>query len=189
MILYYIYNFVIAVILLNVLIALYNSAYEDITENAIDEYLALFAQKTMQFVRAPDENVYIAPFNLIEITCLSVPFEWWMPKHRYEQLNDLVMGVVYSPLLLLTALLETRTARKVRWNRNRGESDEDEVEEWEELEGEVDLEGSGWGKRVEESSPDVVVDGTLKAVNLLREEVKELKAMIKELREMKGGGS
>ena len=36
LILYYIYNFVIIVILLNVLIALYNSAYEDITSNAID---------------------------------------------------------------------------------------------------------------------------------------------------------
>jgi hypothetical protein len=48
------------VVLLNILIALYNSAYEDITDNAIDEYMALFAQKTMQFVRAPDENVFIA---------------------------------------------------------------------------------------------------------------------------------
>lgn len=46
--------------LLNILIALYNSAYEDITDNAIDEYMALFSQKTMQFVRAPDENVFIA---------------------------------------------------------------------------------------------------------------------------------
>lgn len=80
--LYYIYNFVIIVILLNILIALYNSAYEDITGNATDEYLALFAQKTMQFVRAPDENVFIAPFNLIEIVCLIVPFEWWMPRGK-----------------------------------------------------------------------------------------------------------
>lgn len=47
-------------VLLNILIALYNSAYEDITDNAIDEYMALFSQKTMQFVRAPDENVFIA---------------------------------------------------------------------------------------------------------------------------------
>lgn len=46
--------------LLNILIALYNSAYEDITDNAIDEYMALFSLKTMQFVRAPDENVFIA---------------------------------------------------------------------------------------------------------------------------------
>ena len=41
LILYYIYCFVIMVVLLNVLIALYNSAYEDITDNATDEYLAL----------------------------------------------------------------------------------------------------------------------------------------------------
>lgn len=41
LILYYIYNFIIVVILLNVLIALYNSAYEDITNNAIDEFMAL----------------------------------------------------------------------------------------------------------------------------------------------------
>ena len=46
-------------VLLNILIALYNSAYQDITDNAIDEYMALFSQKTMQFVRAPDENVFI----------------------------------------------------------------------------------------------------------------------------------
>lgn len=59
-ILYYIFTFVVMVILLNILIALYNSAYEDITDNAVDEYMALFAQKTIQFVRAPDENVFIA---------------------------------------------------------------------------------------------------------------------------------
>jgi hypothetical protein len=46
-------------VLLNILIALYNSAYEDISSNATDEYMAIFAQKTMQFVRAPDENVFI----------------------------------------------------------------------------------------------------------------------------------
>ena len=41
LILYYIFTFVVMVILLNILIALYNSAYEDITANAIDEYMAL----------------------------------------------------------------------------------------------------------------------------------------------------
>jgi hypothetical protein len=48
------------IVLLNILIALYNSAYEDITGNATNEYLALFAHRTLQFVRAPDENVFIA---------------------------------------------------------------------------------------------------------------------------------
>jgi len=41
MILYYVFAFIVMVILLNILIALYNQAYTDITENAIDEYLAL----------------------------------------------------------------------------------------------------------------------------------------------------
>jgi hypothetical protein len=40
-ILYYIFTFVVMVVLLNILIALYNSAYEDITDNAADEYMAL----------------------------------------------------------------------------------------------------------------------------------------------------
>lgn len=72
-ILYYLFNFIVMIgtsplpslyptnilVLLNILIALYNSAYDDISGNAIDEYMGLFAQKTMQFVRAPDENVFI----------------------------------------------------------------------------------------------------------------------------------
>ena len=53
------------VILLNVLIALYNSAYEDITGNADDEYMALFAQKTMQFV-------YATPISIRSCTKLTV---------------------------------------------------------------------------------------------------------------------
>src|SRR5277367_2579468 len=108
LILYYIFTFVVMVILLNILIALYNSAYQDITDNAIDEYMALFAQKTMRFVRAPDENVFIAPFNLIEVFFLIIPFEWWMDANCYERLNNYVMAVIYSPLLTVTAYHEAR---------------------------------------------------------------------------------
>ncbi|KAK1818921.1 Calcium channel yvc1, partial [Friedmanniomyces endolithicus] len=159
----------------------------DITENAIDEYLALFSQKTIQFVRAPDENVYIAPFNLIEIVFLSLPFEWWMGKARYAHLNDTVMGVIYSPLLLLTAFLETRTARMVKFNRSRHESDDDTIEEWEQMSAELDVEGSGWGKRVEESKPNVVTDAALLECQKMREEIKELKEMIRGLHGSNGG--
>jgi hypothetical protein len=112
-ILYYIFTFVVMVILLNILIALYNSAYEDITENAIDEYMALFSQKTMQFVRAPDENVFIAPFNLIETVFLILPFEWWMADATYEKLNNYIMAIIYSPLLVVTAYFETKEAQHV----------------------------------------------------------------------------
>ena len=167
-----------ASVLLNILVALFNSAYEDITENAVDEYMALFSQKTMQFVRAPDENVFIAPFNLVEIFCLIIPFEWWISRARYERLNDAVMVVIYSPLLLLTSAYETHTAVEVRWNRKRGEADEDTVEEWEQLEGEVDYEGEGWSKAVGRTKPNVEVDGTLSAVRELKKEIEELKEQL-----------
>ena len=186
-ILYYIFTFLIMVVLLNILIALYNSAYEDITDNAIDEYMALFSQKTMQFVRAPDENVFIAPLNLIEIFCLIIPFEWWMPRKIYAKLNDYVMAVVYSPLLLIAAWFERRSALKVRSNRRRGEEDDDTVEEWEQMAGEVDFEGEGWDKKVEAAKPDIEQDQATVCVMELRAEVKELKLMLKTLLERKEG--
>ncbi|KAI7304865.1 hypothetical protein KC315_g14961, partial [Hortaea werneckii] len=176
------------VILLNVLIALYNSAYEDITQNAIDEYLALFSQKTIQFVRAPDENVFIAPFNLIEIICLSIPFEWWMSKQSYERLNDIVMGIIYSPLLVVTAYTEQQTARQVKFNRSRHESDDDTIEEWEQMLDQTDFEGSGWHKRVEDSKPNVIQDDTAIKVEKLQQQVAELMEMLKARQQSNGGG-
>lgn len=185
-ILYYIFTFLVMVVLLNILIALYNSAYEDITDNAVDEFMALFAQKTMQFVRAPDENVFIAPLNLIEIFCLIIPFEWWMPRDYYAKLNDVVMGVVYSPLLLIAALFEVRSARHVRSNRKRGEADDDNVEEWEQMAGEVDFERDGWKKTVERVKPNVEEDQATTEVRALKGEVAELKGMLVKLLEMQG---
>lgn len=168
-------------VLLNILIALYNSAYADITDNAIDEYMALFSQKTMQFVRAPDENVFIAPFNLIEVFLLILPFEWWMSTVKYERLNNYVMGVIYSPLLLVTAWLETKDAYKVQGNRRLGESDEDEVQEWEQNGvGEMDFEADGWAKTVEGSRPNVETEAAVLEIRGLRKQVEELKKMLEE---------
>lgn len=176
------------VILLNILIALYNSAYEDITQNAVDEYMALFSQKTMQFVRAPDENVFIAPFNLIEMFFLILPFEWWMSDAKYEKLNDCVMAVIYSPLLIITAALEQREARVVRDNRRRGEEDEDTVHEWEQVLNECDFEADGWDKKVQASKPNVEFDTAVLEVRKLREEVSELKTLLYTLTEKTWGG-
>jgi len=187
-ILYYIFTFVVMVILLNVLIALYNSAYEDITQNAIDEYMALFSQKTMQFVRAPDENVFIAPFNLIEMFFLILPFEWWMDEKRYDKLNDMVMAVIYSPLLVITAMFEQQEAWVVRDNRRRGEDDEDTTMEWEQVLGGCDFEADGWDKKVQASRPNVEFDTAVLEVRQLRKEVSELKDMMKMLIEGKKEG-
>ncbi|KZF23335.1 hypothetical protein L228DRAFT_219586 [Xylona heveae TC161] len=181
-ILYYIFTFVVMVVLLNILIALYNSAYEDITDNAIDEYMALFSQKTMQFVRAPDENVFIPPFNLIEMLLLILPFEWWMPKATYERVNDYVMGVIYSPLLLLTAWIESRQAADVTSNRQRGEEDDDTIEEWEQMGNHIDFETEGWSKEVAHTAPNVEINATLLEVRELKDQIKELKSLVEDLR-------
>ncbi|KAF2089706.1 hypothetical protein K490DRAFT_37815 [Saccharata proteae CBS 121410] len=188
-ILYYVFTFVVMVVLLNILIALYNSAYEDITDNAIDEYMALFAHKTLQFVRAPDENVFIAPFNLVELFGLILPFEWWLSDYHYGRLNDVVMGVIYSPLLLVTAYLETKQAHKVRFNRKRGEEDDDTIEEWEQLAGQCDFEADGWGKKCEGVRPEIGVDRAMVEIKGLRKEIGELKELVVGLREGKGMGS
>jgi hypothetical protein len=186
-ILYYLYTFILMVILLNILIALYNSAYESVTDNAIDEYLCLFAAKTMQFVRAPDENVFIAPFNLIELFGLIIPFEWWMPKDRYERLNNYVMGVIYSPMLVVTAWLEVRTARQVNRNRSRNESDDDTVEEWEQLEvdGLIDFESDGWDKKVQATKPNIETDTAVIEIRELKSRIEALSKAVESLKDGK----
>jgi hypothetical protein len=176
-ILYYCFTFIVMVILLNVLIALYNSAYEDIYDNADDEYLALFAQKTMQFIRAPDENVFIAPFNLLEIV-LVVLFEWWVPKRQYELINDAVMAVVYSPLLVLAAFAERKAAAEILSNRSRGEEDDDRIEEWEQLADEVDFETDGWDKTCTSVAANVEEDPSVVEVRQLRSEVEQLRGVV-----------
>ncbi|CAK7272403.1 Calcium channel yvc1 [Sporothrix epigloea] len=183
-ILYYCFTFIVMVVLLNILIALYNSAYEDIYDNADDEYLALFAHKTMQFVRAPDENVFIPPFNLIEVFFLTVPLEWWMSKRTYQRINDVVMGIVYSPLLLIAAYFETRTAYDILGNRRRGDEDDDTVEEWEQFAvngNGVDFEQDGWKKTVEQVKPNVEDELAVVEVRQLRSEVAELKQLLQAL--------
>lgn len=186
-VLYYIFTFTVMVILLNILIALYNSAYEDITGNALDEYMALFAQKTMQYVRAPDENVFIAPFNLVEIFCLIIPIEWWCPKETYMRLNDYVMAFLYSPLLVVAAYFEKRSAVHVKSNRKRGEEDDDTIEEWEQMADSLDMEAEGWTKSVEGAKGNVEDDQATLEVRKLREEVKEMKELIKSLAKGKKG--
>lgn len=189
-ILFYLFTFVIMVILLNILIALYNTSYEDISDNSNDEYLALFSQKCLRFVRAPDENVFIPPFNLLEILLLVVPFEWWMRKHNYERLNTMVMGLIYSPLLFMTAWHETRDASKIIWNRRRGEEDDDSVEEWEVLNWKPDAEAHAngtsaprqgdpeWCRLVAETSPDPAKNPVLEELAAVKREVEALKGSL-----------
>ncbi|KAL2834879.1 hypothetical protein BDW59DRAFT_611 [Aspergillus cavernicola] len=185
-ILYYFYTFIVLTILLNILIALYNSAYEAISGNATDEYMAIFAQKTMQFVRAPDENVFVPPFNLIEMIFLITPFEWWLPTEYYAKLNDIVMGIIYSPLLLVIGFLEVREARRIRRNRRRGDEDDSDVEEWEHMAEQVDFEiDDTWKQSVRQSSPNVHIDQCSLEIIQLKEQIQVLTQMVRQLTEDK----
>ncbi|KAM5439339.1 Calcium channel yvc1 [Microsporum ferrugineum] len=193
--LYYLFTFVVMVVLLNILIALYNSAYEDITGNAINEYMGLFAHRTLQYVRAPDENVFIAPLNLVEIICLIIPFEWWLPSDRYDKLNNYVMGIIYSPLLLVTALLESTNAQRIRLNRRLGEDDDDTQEEWENAaeSAEFDFKKVGdhpeteaWDMAVTKSKPNVEVDQCVLEIRGLKEQVRQLTQLVTVLTERQG---
>ncbi|KAJ5155953.1 Cation transporting ATPase [Penicillium capsulatum] len=142
--------------------------------------MAIFAQKTMQFVRAPDENVFIPPFNLIEILFVSAPFEWWLSRKSYAKLNDIIMGVIYSPLLVLTAWVETAQAHRIRWNRRHGEEDDDNRQEWEYAAEDVDFDlDDAWKEDVKQTTPDIKVDSCTLEIQQLKEQVMALTEMVK----------
>jgi hypothetical protein len=129
-ILFYFYSFLVTVILLNILIALYSSAYQKIYDNATDEYMALVAAKTLRYIRAPDACVFVPPLNLIEI--ILSPLAMFLSGRNFHQLLYKVMLVIYSPFLCYISIKETRDARRVQYNRSRRLSDDaNEVDrEW-----------------------------------------------------------
>lgn len=113
--LYYLWSAVTAIVLLNVLISLFSSAYSDVVDDAEAQYLAFFASKTVGMIRAPDSYVYPAPFNLLEVVFVA-PFEI-LPGLRlndkhYAQLNRYIMGTVFFIPLTIIALYESRFDRK-----------------------------------------------------------------------------
>lgn len=129
--LYYFWNVVTAVILLNVLISLFSSAYSDVVDDAEAEYLTFFAGKTVGMIRAPDSYVYPAPFNLVELFFVA-PFEL-VPKvslspEAYNLLNRYVMSVIFFVPLCCVALYETtfqapQNSWMKSWLLNRDQAD------------------------------------------------------------------
>lgn len=136
-ILYYIFAFFITTLLLNILIALFGSAYSRIYDNANSEYLALLAEKTLRFVRAPDSYVYVPPLNIIEILFVRIPFGAFTSSETFRLINHYIMYVFYWPILFVTSYLEVDTARRVTYNRMRGFDDDanERDQEWDLLDG------------------------------------------------------
>lgn len=143
-ILYYLFTFFVTLLLINILIALFNSAYVRVYDNANDEYLALQAEKTLRFIRAPDSYVYVPPLNIIELLFV-VPFGSVCASKQYQKLNYAIMYIFYWPVLLFTAYFESRTAQRVKYNRMRGmDDDANELDqEWDLLDGyRIEMSGS-----------------------------------------------
>jgi len=127
--LYYLWVTVTAVILLNVLISLFASAYSEIVSDAEAQFLAFFAEKTIGMIRAPDSYVYPAPFNLIEII-LVAPFESFpniqLSNENYARLNRYVMTTIFIIPLSIIALFEaSQEAKKRTWIENWIMGDDD----------------------------------------------------------------
>ncbi|KZT29239.1 hypothetical protein NEOLEDRAFT_1174961 [Neolentinus lepideus HHB14362 ss-1] len=112
--LYYLWTAVTVIILLNVLISLFSSAYEDVIDDAEPEYLAFFAGKTVGMIRAPDEYLYPAPFNIIELLFLA-PLESCLSRQVYATYNRFVMRVVFIVPLTIIALYESANGSNSRW--------------------------------------------------------------------------
>ncbi|CAL9730518.1 calcium channel Yvc1p [Monosporozyma unispora] len=114
-ILYYGYCFIVMIILLNILIALYTNAYQKVVDNADEEYMALMSQKTLRYIRAPDEDVYVPPLNLIEISLQ--PIFKLTTRDQARMVSHSIMTLIYFPILIVVALKEVKIANKVKYNR------------------------------------------------------------------------
>nr|GAT53044.1 predicted protein [Mycena chlorophos] len=109
LVLYYFWGLITCLILLNILISLFSSAYSEVVDDAEAQYLAFFASKTVGMIRAPDSYVYPAPFNLVEVFLVE-PFELFpyvhLSQRNYAALNRLVMGVMFFIPLTIIAFYE-----------------------------------------------------------------------------------
>ncbi|OLL25622.1 Eukaryotic translation initiation factor 2 subunit alpha [Neolecta irregularis DAH-3] len=179
-ILYYIFTFTVSLILLNILIALFNLSYSNVTANAVDEFLCLFSAKTLSFIRAPDEHTFIPPLNLVEVFFL-IPLEPIISRQCYVKLNIFVMQIVYAPCLFLIAYYESQIqAPKIRKNRMLGEEDGSDTSDWES--GEEDHnEDEDWKKGILPRLPKAEEDEFI-IISKVKEQISRLTELVSELK-------
>lgn len=131
-VLYYIYNFLVAVILLNILIALFSQAYSEVISNANNEYLHQYSTRVLKYIRAPDAKIFVPPLNLIEIFCLDLPLYCWMNQDSFDKICNRILLLLYSPILCIIASYESRQAKRITYNRkfNLPDDANEENREW-----------------------------------------------------------
>jgi hypothetical protein len=153
----------------------------------VDEFLALFSNKTLEYIRAPDENTFCPPLNLIEI-CFLIPLQPFLTKSTYHRLNEIVLTIIYSPILFVIALFESKCsryldvvdcriqARNISANRLVGLADDESSQGWD-IEDEFNPERSGWADKVKTTIPHIEED-ELYLLSELKRDMKELSSNI-----------
>ncbi|BGP41086.1 Calcium channel yvc1 [Rhodotorula kratochvilovae] len=106
LIVYYLWSVMTLVILLNVLVALFSSSYQECVDESEPTFLAFFAGKTVSSIRAPDSYPYPAPFNLVEL--FIIPLEFVVSRETYARINRVLMGTLFFFPLWCISLFETR---------------------------------------------------------------------------------
>lgn len=132
--------------------------------------MALFARKTLQFVRAPDENVFVPPFNLVEVFLL-VPFELVLSKQRYQRLNNFVLGVLYAPYLTCIAFYEAKLHKK-QAKAQDGDFDDDDL-----MDAGEDEHNRQWHKTCEEKLPSMALE--MDVLEEIKAKLQEVEKMVK----------
>ncbi|EKM59313.1 uncharacterized protein PHACADRAFT_249722 [Phanerochaete carnosa HHB-10118-sp] len=189
LLLYYFWNVATVIILLNILISLFSSAYDDVVEDAPAEYMAYFADKTVGMIRAPDEFTYPAPFNLIELILIA-PWEYVISREAYRKLNRFVMFILFFFPLAFIGLFEAELdPSKNKWvndwllHPDQGMEDSPEYRD-----PEVDGEDAARGLKISrvpfEELVKVFPDTMHSSDTVIVKEVTELKAQIEELKKL-----
>ncbi|KAF9972796.1 hypothetical protein BGZ73_004025 [Actinomortierella ambigua] len=106
-VLFALYLFLTSIILLNLLVALFNSSYTNITDSSEQEYLALYTFKVFSYLKSPDQFPFAAPTNLIEVFLL-IPLSYVLPRDTYRRLNHFIMRFLFIIPLTMIAYTEHR---------------------------------------------------------------------------------
>ena len=120
--LFALYLFLTSIILLNLLVALFNSSYTNITDSSEKEYLALYTFKVFSYLKSPDEFPYAAPFNIIEVFFI-IPWSMVVSRKTYAKINRIVMGALFCIPILIIARVERK-----RYLKLRNTNEENEIE-------------------------------------------------------------
>lgn len=121
-------------------------------------------------MRAPDDNVFVPPLNLIEIFLL-VPFEFILSKERYRRLNMIVLAVLYAPYLAVIALYESHIHNQ-RTQVADGDFEDDDLED-----DDIGDNTRDWYELCQKGLPSTETD--MDVLEQLREKLKTVEELLK----------